>query len=526
MLTRRKILKSSVGALTTLWLAQGCITPIAPDQASQLSQTPTSRATTTTSSDVKPASTLRVAMPGVPKQLDPAYYTTIEEHQLGFAIYDGLVWVDHTLSAKPMLALEWEADENLRTWTFKLRENVKFHHGTLLSAQDVVHTFGRLTAPDSKSTFANSLSFVEKVEAVDDFTVRFRLNSPSAELPLLLGAPQTRIISHEYTESLLTKQPSGTGPFRFSQFNAEDRASLVRNPDYWDPGHPLIESLEYLFIPYEKQVAALQAGTIDVMMQVGSDDLLILKNDQAISALEVPSGGYQTIVMRATVRPFDNSRVREALKYCVDREAMQAIVLKGQGNLGNDQPVAPISPFYADLPLRPYDPDKARSLLSQSGYGKGLNLALITSTVRPGMKEMAKAFQTMAKPAGVIINVVQVPSSVYWSDYAGRVAFHTGNWGFRASIDETFMVAYLSNSQGNESNWRNPDLDKLISAARGEPNREQRTKLYQQAQKLLMEDGAVIIPYFKPQMMAMRNAIQGFTPHPSGWLDFRTTTIA
>ena len=276
-------------------------------------------------------------------------------------------------------------------------------------------------------------------------------------------------------------------------------------------------------MPYTEQIGALQRDDIDMMMQVGMADVEVLAKDPALSIGKVASGAYQPIVMRATVKPFRDNRVREALKYCMDRQSFQQQQLQQHVEIGNDQPVANISAFHADLPVRPYDPDKARSLLTDAGYGKGLSLDLITSTVRPGMTELAQAFQEMAKPAGVSIDVVLAPAQVYWSDYAGRVPFHMGNWGLRPSIDETFMVAYHSQSQGNEAHWSNATLDGLLDQARGEPDQQTRQDLYHQAQQLIMEDGAVIIPYFLPSVMAKRANVTGFTPHPSGWLDLRTT---
>jgi ABC-type transport system substrate-binding protein len=155
-----------------------------------------------------------------------------------------------------------------------------------------------------------------------------------------------------------------------------------------------------------------------------------------------------------------------------------------------------------------------------------IKLDLLTSTIRPGMIELAQAFQQMAKPAGIAIEVISVPPQNYWSDYASKVPFHTGNWGFRPSIDETFMVAYHSQSKGNESNWRNPLLDELIDKARGETDTNARQALYHQAQALLMTEGAVIIPYFTPVATAIRPNVQGFAHHPNGWLDFRTTWVS
>lgn len=515
-MNRRHFLKMTASSTAIAWWTlAGCSNPV-------------SLSTTATPLPPQSAQTqgvLRVAFPGAPRQLDPALYSVIEEHQLGFAIFDALIWVDAKLTPQPQLAEAWEATPDLLRWTFKLREDVLFHHGAPLTAEDVVYTFKRILNPKLSSPFRNTLSFVDTLEAVDPYTVRFYLKTPSAELPLLLGAPPARIVAHDYGVTLLATKPSGTGPFLFSDFVAGVGAKVVRNPDYWQPEAPLLEAIEYRFLPYELQLTALRNGEIDIISQLGAEDIATVATDPAIVTVEAPSGAYQNIVMRATEKPFTDLRVRQALKHCVDRQRLVQQVLLGKGNPGVDHPVAPISPFVADFPLPSYDPDHARQLLTQAGYPRGLKLDLLTSTVRPGMLEMALAFQEMAEPAGVDIQVVRAPAQVYWSDYAGKVPFHTGNWGFRPSIDETFMAAYHSQSKGNECNWRNPTLDALIDSARGEAEPTKRTELYQQAQQLMVDEGPVIIPYFKPTMMALRRNIQGFTPHPAGWLDFRTTSV-
>lgn len=524
MINRRTFLTWVAASTLAATGHQGCsrLNPVAQETPVPSSTLPKQTGTPTSST----GQNLRVAFPGAPKQLDPAMYTVIEEYQIGFALFDSLVWVDQTLTPQPMLAESWESNTTLHSWTFKLREDVKFHHGTAFTAQDVIYTFERILDPKVGSPFRSSLSFLDKIEAADEYTVRFRLKSPSAELPLLLGAPQARIVPHDLSGAVLAVKPMGTGPFQFGAHIVGERTKLLRNPTYWQSGQPLLETIEFIFMPYEQQVSALRNETIHLLMQLGIAEIDALIADPAITVNEVASGAYQNIVMRATAKPFENLYVRAALKACVDRPTMQAKVLQGRGALGNDHPVTALSPFWADLPEAPYDPDQARALLARAGYKKGLTLDLLTSTVRPGMEEMAHAFKAMAKAAGIDIRVIRAPAPVYWSDYAGRVPFHIGNWGFRPSIDETFMVAYHSLAKGNESNWRNPELDTLIDNARGERDNAQRKALYQQAQQLLMEKGAVIIPYFRPALMAMRNTIQGFTPHPSGWLDFRTTRLA
>ena len=128
----------------------------------------TSGATTLSAATISPRDTLRVAIAGTPKHFDPALFSVTEEYQLGFAVFDGLVWVDEMLVPQPMLAEAWESSPDLMRWTFQLRENVLFHHGTPFTAADVVHTFTRILNPSANSTFRNTLSFLEAVEAVDD----------------------------------------------------------------------------------------------------------------------------------------------------------------------------------------------------------------------------------------------------------------------------------------------------------------------------------------------------------------------
>lgn len=515
MRSRRSFLKLSAGLLASTFLVQGCT------RTPQATETPL--AVTPSPDAMIEERPLRIAIPGTPKRFDPAFYTVIEEYQLGFAIFDGLVWVDETLTPQPMLAEAWESSQDLTEWTFKLRENVQFHHGTPMTAEDVVYTFTRILDPTINSSLRSTLSFISAIEAINDYTIRFVLQGASAEFPVLVGAPQAQIMARDYDYQTFDTHPSGTGPFQFVRGRQGEYVYLKRNPNYWQIDQPQLEALEFLFVPYEEQITALRNGTVDMMMQVGMKDIAQLASYEEIKVAQTTSGAYQSIVMRATAKPFEDVRVREALKYCVDRHALQREQLEYHGEIGNDHPVASINAYHADLPNRPYDPDAARALLAAAGHPNGLQLDLITSTVRPGMVELALSLQQSARFAGIEIEVIRVPPQVYWSDYAGRVPFHTSNWGFRPSIDETFMAAYHSQSKGNESHWRNPKMDGLLDQARGESDPETRQTLYYQAQETLHEEGAVIIPYFTPTATAMRHNFDGFKIHPSGWLNFRET---
>lgn len=521
MINRRRFLQRLVGGTATLLLAPGCSRAQPTSTSSQLSTMPPAA----TTSAAKAPARLRVGFPNLPKQMNPALYSDLEEFQLGFAIFDGLVWVDENLIPQPLLATGWETSRDLLQWTFSLQEGVTFHHGALFTAADVVHTFTRLLDPNWGATFRTVLRFVNHVEAVDDYTVRFILNTPNSELPLLLSSPQASIVAHDYPDKLMTTVPSGTGPFRFVELIPGDRLRLARNDAYWGTSEHFIDEMEYVYRSYPEQLQAVRSGQLDVISQLGTDDMIRFQDDPAIQVITAQSGVYQTVVMQVTEKPFDDPRVRKAFKYAVDHAALQATILQDYGLVGNNQPVPPISPFWNDLPKQTQDIAQAQALLAQAGYAKGLQLDLITSTSRPGMLELALAVREMVKPAGIQVQVVRVPADVYWTDYWGKVPFHIGSWGFRPSIDETFMVAYHSTSKSNESKWSTPALDELIDQARGERDEAKRKTLYQEAQKLIHDEGAVIIPYFRPVAIALRRNIQGFILHPAGWLDFSTVEL-
>ena len=518
-LSRRAFLQAGIGSVASLLLLAGCERNAAP--------APVNSVDTTFSTDsTRESNSLRVGFSAAPAQLDPVTMATTEAFQVAYMVYDSLVRVDRALMPQPMLATEWESSTDGLQWIFQLRQDVTFHHGSPFTAADVVHTLTRLIDPQGGSRLASSLRFIDTVAAVDDSTVRLDLNAPNMDLLLLLGTAQARILAADYAPELLNTQPSGTGPYKVTEILSGDRIRFQRNEAYWDVDQLMLAEVEHRYLPtLDLQAAALATGELDIIPDVGSSFPDVLSGDPAIATVDVTSGAYQTVVMQATEAPFDDVRVRQAIKHCLDRAMLRDHILGGRGVTADDHPVAPVSPFWADLPPQTHDLSRARALLAEAGYPNGFEIDLITSTSRPGMVELAQAVQEMVAPVGIRAHVVLVPPDIYWTDYGGKVPFHIGNWNFRPSIDETFRLAYHSTSTGNESLWSDPQLDVWIDAARAEPDMAQRKQLYAQAQALIMQDGAVAIPYFRPIVSAVRTRVQGYQPHPSGLVDLRGVTL-
>ena len=522
-LSRRLLLKWIGGAGAGLMLAGGCTD--SGSSQSTVVQTPLVSAQESDLVDA-PIPPLRVVFPNEPRQFDPARMTSVEAYHLAYAIYDALIWIDEELIPQPLLAASWQVTPDQLTWTFELQRDMVFHNGAEFTAKDVVYTFERLIDPNFGSTIYEVLRIIERIEAVDDYTVRFVLSAANADFPVLLAAPQAGIVPNQTSTLDLTQNPVGAGPFRFVEYIPGDRVRMQRHLGYPYADGYSIDELEYVYVQsLTAQTDALLAGDVDLIPEINPLDIPKLASDPELTILEVPSGRYQTIVMQANEAPFTDLRVRQALKHCADRPLLLEEVLQGHGETGRDHPLSSLSPFYADLPLPEYNIEKARRLLAEAGYPDGLSLSLVTAASRPGMVELAERFRETARPAGVLVDVIKVPADVYWSDYAGKVPFHIGSWNGRPSVDEAFTVPYHSMSKHNESKWKNLDFDTLIEAARAEADEEKRKALYERAQMILMQDGAVIIPYFRSALFAIRNTIQNFEAHPLGWIDFHEVSF-
>ena len=456
---------------------------------------------------------LRFAPLDTPVSLDPARYSTAADIYLAATVYEGLVATDTSdpsFPIVPRLAESWEVSEDGKVWTFHLRQGVKFHHGTLFTAQDVLYTFARIQDPALAATGYERIRAVEQVEAVDDHTVRFHLNSPVVTFLGTLGdaLAALAIVPRDRTSEELAQTPSGTGPFQLNDYTPGERASFQRNEDYWEADLPYLDEVQHLYMSDSTaQIAALTSGTLDAM-SLSSENIAALANNPAVQILQLAPGTQDIFVMRADQAPFQDVRVRQAFKLAVDRPGLRQVVLQGQGELGNDQPIAPGSPFWANLPIPQQDIGKAKELLAAAGYPDGISVQLVVAELWPGITTAAVALQEMVKPAGITIELERVPVDVFWVQYSMQVPFFVSFWFNPLEPDQLLSTVYQSTAVYNESGWQSPELDALIEAGRVESDPTKRKDIYAQAQQLISEQGCVIIPYYRPLLVAASSAVQ------------------
>jgi peptide/nickel transport system substrate-binding protein len=452
---------------------------------------------------------------GEKQSMDPADMTSGDDAYHIFPVYNRLVDVDDNFNVLPELATEWSVSEDGLTWTFKLREGVTFHSGKPFSSADVVYTFQRLLDPAVGSGATAVLEFLDPagIAAPDPTTVTFTTKSPVVELPVLISNKFTNIVAEGATAETLRLKGDGTGPFMQEQFEPNAPVRILRkNPNYWAEGLPRAECLK-ITVAQEAVagVAAILSGEVDLMLNVDPSVITALQGNPAVSLLETGASNSMTISMWVDTPPFDDVRVREALKLVVDRQAMVDTVLLGFGQVGADNPV-PLGNSASFVPEAPkQDYDRAKALLAEAGHADGLSFDLYTAEGVPGMVRMAQVFAEQAKPAGIEVNVIVTPAESYWDDVWLKQPMATSAWSMRPP-GEGLAVAYVQTAKWKETHWERPDYDKLLQTANTTVDTQARLDLYKQAGSMLATEGGVILPMFVHQILALRTGCTGYTP--------------
>ena len=445
------------------------------------------------------------------------------------AAYEPLVVFDNNFSVSPWLAESFTQSADGLEWTFMLKDGITFQDGAPLTSADVVFTYRRLLDPATTSPAASELGMItaDGITAPDARTVVFRTAEPVAQLPLLLATKYALIVRDGSTAESLAAASNGTGPYVIADFKADaPRTVLAANPTYWQAGKPTAPCLELSGSADPiARASAIQSGDADLLIAADAATLPLLQADPGIALLEAKGALMMTMVMMVDQPPFDDARVRQAMKLVVDRTAMVQLVTLGFGVPGNDNPVPPTSPLaVSDQPLL-RDLDKARTLLAEAGHADGLTVDLWTGATDlvPGMNVMVQAYKEMAAEAGITVNVMTAPSNSFWDDVYMKQPFSVSYWYTRHPVS-SFSLAFRSDAQYNETHWRDAAFDTLLDDAATATDPAVAADLYRQAQTRIMTEGGQIVPVFASLVAAMRKGCSGYVPHIESRVMFQDIT--
>ena len=450
--------------------------------------------------------------------LDPVNQPSTENSIMVQQVFNRLLDLDANLQPVPELAEKWESNEDGTEWTFHLRQGVKFHDGKELTANDVVYTFKRLIDPATGSEAAATLAFLtaDSITAKDDYTVVFTVEKPVVELPILISSKNTYIVQDGATAETLNYAPVGTGPFIPVDFDVNAQPHVfLKNTDYWEAGLPKVDCVEFYSIQEATtRNASLLSGEIDLAQQVDYATISTLQSSPDVQLMVSPGAATSMVLgMWVDTSPFDNLNVRKALKMAIDRQAMLDTVLLGYGEIGDDNPVPPSSPYAWRSEAQQHDVEGAKALLAEAGYGPDnpLKIDLYMSEYIPGATALGEIFKEQVAEVGVEVNLVIGPASEHWDNVWLKFPFVGSGWNMRHP-GEGLAIAHRSNAQYPETHWYREDYDKLLDEANTEPDPAKRTELYKAAEKMLSEEGGSIIPLFQKIVAALSSKCTGYQP--------------
>ena len=466
----------------------------------------------------KPGGTLKISHSTRIATLNVLSNSGPSEYPVMDMVYSGLTRIGLNNQPMPDLAESWEGSPDATEFIFKLRPGVTFHDGSPCTSKDVVATYEAILNPDIPASASAVLDMIDKVEAVDDTTVRFALKAPYADLPTSTAHANARILSAAALSRDLTEldtKVNGTGPFKLENYDSARITRLVKNENYFIPGKPYLDAVEmHLFPDLAAETTNFLSGDVDVMLLVQQADFERISSAAGVKALRVPSGRYVNVVMRQDQPPFDDVRLRKALAMSVDRQLLVDIVLEGLGRPAHDNILSPEFRYRIETPEVPYDPQAAKALLAEAGYPDGIKLNLVASN-RPAIRaQVAIAIKQMALPAGFDIEVETMPHDTYLANVWRKGNFYMAYWGMQPTEDATFNLLLTSNASYEDSAWKNEEFDALVEKGRSTTVESERVAAYAKAQELILRDTPYIIPFYEDVLTASRDDVVDWTINP------------
>ena len=447
---------------------------------------------------------------------DPAMFDSSIDYIRGRCHYNGLLQFNDDLTVRPELAEEYDANSDATEYTFKLRKDVAWHDGKKLTADDVIYSMNRHLGEDSTSIAKALVAVIGEWKKVDNHTVKAILNSPNVDIPKILATFHFKIIQ-DGAEGEYFQKPIGTGPFVCEEFTPGVRTISVRNENYWRDGPNLDEIETFAITDVQARVNALLAGDVELIGAVDPKSFDLISESSNAELFSVEGGAYHNIVAMMDRHPGNNRDFVLALKYLQRRDRVVKSFLKGQGAIGNDQPISPVYPEHCtELPQRPYDPDKAKFHWKKSGISSSNLPPLYFGDTDPGMVDTCLLLERETKKIGMDLKLKKVSTDGYWTVVWANHELYGSGWNMRPTTNIMLTLVYATNSSNNESAWNNERFEKLLVASRSEQDPAKQKEMYCEMQQLIADECSTIIPAHRNYVDGKAKKVKGLKRVPLG----------
>jgi peptide/nickel transport system substrate-binding protein len=483
--------------------------------------------------------TLKVAS-RVQKVTHPAQFSWIAPSNQLRQVAEYLTYYGVDNVARPLLLKDWQASEDLQTWTLNLRQGIMHNNGDEFNADDVIFTMNEWLKEDVGSSMLGLIGdylSAENIEKVDDYTVNLHLSRPEIGVPEHLFHYPALMLNSRTFEGDFIKAPHGTGPYTLESYSEGERVLIKRRTDYWQNGEdgdplPYLDAMEFIDMGEEASawIAAIQAGEVDYLDlsdNVAPDFYLGLKDNPDVVVEGVPTGTTRVMRMRVDIDPWTDNNVRMALKLCQNHEKVLNLAYFGEGLQGQEFHVYSNHPEYCNKPIPEYNPEKAKQLLADAGYPNGLDVTIAVGTGWADIVSYAEILKEDAAPAGFNITLNTMPNSQYWEQWT-EVDLGVTPWTHRPLGTMILNLAYVADSEGkpvawNESRWVDEEFSQLLTQANGTLDVEARRQIFCDLEQIQMDRGSIGIPYWMNVWMVSRKNVMNVPPHPNIYMLFNET---
>ena len=496
--SRREVLKLSMVTGVSLVAAEHLLT----DGKAVMAATP------------KKGGSLRMAsnLHGPDDQLDPSLFTSTIDYTRGRATYNSLIQHADDLTPQPELAVSFEPNADATEWTFKIREGVTFHDGKKLTADDVVYTMKRHQGEDSTSVIKAVLATVKEWKKTGPMEVKAVMSSPNADLPILLGLFQTKIVQDGTTGGGI-----GTGPFVLESFEPGVKSVHVRNKNYWREGANLDACEITAITDPVARVNALIAGDMQMVTQIEPKAFRQVESADGVTLLSTPAALQMGICVLKNTAPGNNDDFVKGMQYIQDRKRIVKRILKGRGSLGNDTPVSAAhgADFCSELPQRQYDPDKAKFHFNKSGVSSA---ELYVAPISGGMEDICLTAQANCAKIGFDLKIKKVPTDGYWGAVWMKEPLNVVTWNMRPTANSQMGIQFGPGAAWNDTFWNNERMGELLALSLAETDPAKRHAMYCEMQTLIHEGSGMVIPAFSNINDGIANNVMGVPKVPLGQL--------